>query len=362
MKYMGSLVCVGLLLSVSPMIYAAAPSEIHNSETIASQLVSQDSVRAPHMVTGSAIVGLLKEMVDFELDGSSVVFHRKTGKLFVKNTPKNQESVQNVLKQIRDYKPQQVMIEARIVEVTSFEGMDIGVDWTNFARSKDNGKHALTGSSDLSSGNWGDTSLNPLNQLNLAYGYLSGTDTLDITLRALEQDGRVNTLSAPKVICFNNQRSNIKIEESTDYVSKITTTTVYTNDNPNVESSAEVETAVEGIVLDVTPTIDSESENIMLDLHPTVVELVSLESVDLGASGTIRVPKYVRRTADTTVSVKDGGTVVLGGMMKRTKSKEIRRIPVLGHIPLIKRLFSAETEFEQKFNLMIFITAKIIES
>jgi general secretion pathway protein D len=112
--------------------------------------------------------------------------------------------------------------------------------------------------------------------------------------------------------------------------------------------------------MDVTPTIDANGENITLDLHPTVVELVSLESVDLGASGTIRVPKYVRRSADTTVSVVDGGTVVLGGLMKRTKSKEVRKVPFLGDIPLIKNLFRSETTYEKKSNLIIFITAKIL--
>lgn len=351
-------VWLGLAQSVA---WAAAPAEVRSSETISSQLVSKDGVNSPYMVTGESIVGLLKEMVDFDSEGSGIVFHRKTGKLFVKNTPQNHEVIKDILAKVRSYKPQQVLIEARIIEVNSFEGFDIGVDWTNLQRQRNNGKHTFGGSIDLPSGNWGDNSLNPLNELNLSYGLLSGQNSLNVTLTALEQDGKVNTLSSPKIICFNNQRANIKIEESTDYVSKITTTTIFTNDNPNVESSADVETAVEGIVLDVTPTIDTDGDSITLDLHPTVVELVSLESVDLGSSGTIRVPKYVRRSADTTVSVRDGGTVVLGGLMKRTKSNEVRKVPLLGDVPLIKNLFRSETTFEQKSNLIIFITAKIVD-
>lgn len=342
-------------------LFATAPAEIRSSKTIASQLVSKDGVASPYMVTGESIVGLLKEMVDFDIEGVGIVFHRKTGKLFVKNTPQNQEVVQDIISKVREYKPKQVLIEARIIEVNSFEGFDIGVDWTNLKRKNSNGKHTFSGNIDLPSGNWGDVALNSLNQLNLSYGLLSGQNSLNVTLKALEEDGKVNTLSSPKIICFNNQRANIKIEESTDYVAKITTTTIFTNDNPNVESSADIETAVEGIVLDVTPTISTDEKSITLDLHPTVVELVSLESVDLGDSGTIRLPKYVRRSADTTVSIKDGGTVVLGGLVKRTKLNEVSKVPLLGDMPLLKNFFRTETTFEQKSNLIIFITAKIID-
>lgn len=73
------------------------------------------------------------------------------------------------------------------------------------------------------------------------------------------------------------------------------------------------------------------------------------------------MPKYVRRSADTTVSIKDGGTVVLGGLVKRTKLNEVSKVPLLGDMPLIKNFFRTETTFEQKSNLIIFITAKIID-
>ena len=360
MKYWICCFVACIYVLTSSLLYAAAPAEIQSSDTIAKQLVSKNNVNAPYMVTGEAIVGLLKELVDFDIDEASIVFHRKTGKLFVKNTPNNQEEVKTILQMVRSYKPQQVLIEARIIEVTSFEGFDLGVDWKNVQKQNKNKKNTFAGSLDFTSGNWGNTPLNPLNEMNLSYAYLNGNNKLNVALTALEQEGKVNTLSSPKIICFNNQRANIRIETATDYVAKITTTTVFTNDNPNVESSADIETAVEGIVMDVTPTIDANGENITLDLHPTVVELVSLESVDLGASGTIRVPKYVRRSADTTVSVVDGGTVVLGGLMKRTKSKEVRKVPFLGDIPLIKNLFRSETTYEKKSNLIIFITAKIL--
>lgn len=338
---------------------AVAPKEISNNDTISTQLVNPEGLQSPYMVTGASVVGLIKDLADFDIEGTSVVFHRRTGKLFVKQTPQNHKLIEDVLAQIRNHQSQQIMIEARIVEVVSFEGRDIGVDWTNLNKSSNNGENTLSGSIDLPSGDWGPETLNPLNSLNLSYGMLKGSTTLDVTLSALEKDGKVKNLSSPKIICFNNQRANIKIETATDYVARIDTTTVFTNDNPNVNVSTDVETAVEGIVLDVTPSINTDGEQITLDLHPTVVELVSLDEVSLGNNGSIRVPKYVRRTADTTVKMKDGGTVVIGGLLKRTKSTDVRKVPLLGDIPLIKNLFRAETTYDQKSNLLIFITAKI---
>ena len=356
------MISVIVLLMIASMLKAAAPADVSSSETITSQLIGKDNVSSPYMVTGESMVGLLKELVDFDPEGSSIVFHRRTGKLFVKTTPKNHEVIQFVLKKIRNHKPKQILIESRIIEVNSFEGFDIGFDWNQLARGQDDDSHQLALKNQNSSGSWGEKTLSVLNELNLTYKLMTGRSAIDIKLAALEQDGKVNTLSSPKIICFNNQRANIRIEESRDYVSKITTTTVLNNNTSNTESTADVETAVEGIVLDVTPTINTDNETITLDLHPTVVELVSLETVDIGKSGDkISIPTYVRRSADTTVKVKDGGTVVLGGLMKRTQSDEVKKVPLLGDIPFIKHLFRKETTFEQKSNLIIFITAKIID-
>ena len=94
-----------------PFVYAKAPAEIKSSDTIASQLIGKEDLGAPYMVTGASLVGLLKELVDFEIDGSNIVYHRKTGKLFVKNTPKNQALIKEILQQVRTYEARQVMNE-----------------------------------------------------------------------------------------------------------------------------------------------------------------------------------------------------------------------------------------------------------
>ena len=112
-------------------------------------------------------------------------------------------------------------------------------------------------------------------------------------------------------------------------------------------------------MLDVSPSINSDNKSLMIDLHPAVIELVSLTDVTLKNGDSLKVPKYIKRTADTTVYLEDGGTIVIGGLMKSNDKKDIRKVPILGEIPLIKNLFRAETKYEQKSSLMIFITAKI---
>ena len=359
MKKLG--VILGCLLGTS-WLYAEAPAEIYNSQTVTSQLVTDQSSAAPYMVTGESLVGLVKELVDFEGEGTSIAFHRKTGKLFVKQTPQGQKVVQSVLQQIRDYEPLQVMIEARIIEIDFFEGKDLGSAWDTFNKAFDSGEHTLSGAIPLADGSWGDVLLNPANELDLKYGFLRGSTKVDISIKALEQVGNVNTLSAPKIICFNNQRSNIKIETRTDYLARLDTTTVVSGNTSNTNQSADIETAVEGIVLDVTPTISRDGDKITLDLHPEVVELVKFDTVTLNNTGgqqVIKTPQYVKRTADTTVTVLDGGTIVIGGLMRRKEESNVRKVPFLGDIPFMKHLFSRETVYEQRSSLLIFITAKI---
>jgi MSHA type pilus biogenesis protein MshL len=353
---------IGICFLFTTNVYSEAPKEIQSSGSISSQVISKESVTSPYMITGESLVGLLKEMVDFDIEDTSIAYHRKTGKLFVKNTPKNQALVQKVLAQLRTYEARQVMIEARIIEVFSFDGFDLGVDWSNINLDKNNSMHNVAGDISLPSSGWGNTSLNPLDNLNLTYGYVSGLQAFDFRLTALERDNKINTLSSPKIVCFNNQRANIKIETATDYVSRIDVDTIYagtSGSTPSVHTSVDVETAVEGILLDVTPTINTDNTSITLELHPTVIELVSLTSVDLNNGESISVPKYVRRSADTTVSLKDGGTIVIGGLMKRTEKTDVRKVPILGDIPLIGNFFRAETKYEEKSSLLIFITAKI---
>ncbi len=359
MKHLKIILSILLILNMAVMGYAKAPAEIGTSGAISNQLVDKEGAASPNVITGESLVGLIKQLVDFEDKNTNIVFHRKTGKLFVKNTPKNQKIISDILAKLRNYDARQIMIEARIVEVSSFEGFDIGIDWTNISKPDGSGRNTYSGSLDFASGSWGDTTLAAANQLNVAYGYLNGSTTLDVTLRALEQNGKINTLSNPQLMCFNNQRANIKIETTEDYVSKVTTDTVYSGDNVDVHTNTEVDTATEGIVLDVTPSINSDNKYISLELHPTVIELVSLSEISLAGGDTIKVPKYVKRSADTTVNVEDGGTVVIGGLMKRTDRTDVRKVPILGDMPFIKNLFRAETKYEDKSNLLIFITAEI---
>ncbi len=361
MKKISLIITLAIIMCFGSAIsYAQAPSELESSDVVAKQLIDTEGVGSPYVALGEAVVGLVKQMVDLEEDsGSSIVFHRATGKLFVKTTPKNHDMIRDVLKNLRDYMPRQLMIEARIIEVGSFEGVDIGIDWDSFQKRTSDAKHTMSGSMDFGAEGWGTTTLNPLSELNLTYGYLNGFTQINATLRALEQENKINTLSSPRIFCLNNQRANFKIEETTDYVSKVETNTVYSGDNVDVHTNTDVDTAVEGIVLDVIPSINTDNETITLQLHPTVVDLVSLTEVTLSSNETIKVPKYVKRTANTTVCVDDGGTVVIGGLMKRTDKTDVRKIPILGDIPIIKNLFRAETKYEDKSNLMIFITAKI---
>lgn len=352
--------CFWVFLEASSLLWAQSLSSSHNTVE-QKQMISGDDVQAPYMVAGESLVGLLKNTVDFDLDGSRIVFHRGTGQLFVRQTARNHDVIEEILEDLRSYQPLQVMIEARIIEVDMFEGEDFGTTFDQLSLSLGQGAQ-LQGSSKLPTGQWGNQALLSSEELNLSFLSTGSDFSINATLKALEQRGMLQTLSSPKIICFNNQRANIRIETSTDYIASIDSTTISSTATTNVQLSTDIQTAVEGIVLDVTPSIQLDDHTIVLEIHPEVVELVSLDQIELRDGSQISTPKYVRRTADTTVTLVDGGTVVIGGLMRRTQEKARSQVPVLGEIPILGHFFSRDTTYDKKSNLLIFITAKVWEA
>ncbi|GAH10358.1 unnamed protein product, partial [marine sediment metagenome] len=167
-----------------------------------------------------------------------------------------------------------------------------------------------------------------------------------IVLRALEQENKSKYLAKPKIMVVNNETAEIKIAGKTAIGE---TTTLATADTPGTTSAERTET---GITLKVTPTINKDGY-ITMTLEPTV----SRTRVS-GISGYLDTRD---RTAKTTVMMKDGQTVAIGGLLKSDVTDNDRAVPGLSKIPLLGNLFKSKDFQDVETELIIFVTCHIVK-
>ncbi len=295
----------------------------------------------------------------------------RTKTLVVSDISKRLDEIAVLVEEI-DIKPMQILISARIMEVSTDLLEDIGFEWgtgANGASSasftefdKSNNKQALARMHTVTPSVFnpleGDLLTPETAGLKLALKKITGNN-FEAVLNALTEDARTNTLSAPKILTLNNQEAAILV--GTKY--PIIETEVSTETSQITGGSLDYYQDI-GIQLNVVPQISGEnSEFISMIIHPAVT--AQSGSVEVKASATdtpiITYPIITSREAETQVMVADGETIVIGGLIKDVKANEEIGVPILKDIPLIGWLFKRTTEDIEKIDLLIFLTAKIVE-
>jgi type IV pilus assembly protein PilQ len=180
----------------------------------------------------------------------------------------------------------------------------------------------------------------------LTLGRITNNYYLSATLTAAAAQGKVKVLSDPKIATLNNQPANINVTTQYPYVtSNVASTGVATQS---------VSYVVVGIKLTVTPTINADGR-ITLDINPDI----SQPSATAAASAT-GAPGIDARAAKTTVLVRDGETIVIGGLISDSMSNQIAKIPILGDIPILGWLFRKKAMVRTRSELLIFVTPKVL--
>jgi general secretion pathway protein D len=168
-------------------------------------------------------------------------------------------------------------------------------------------------------------------------------------------------LAAPSITVFNNQRANITIEKNQFYISRIDSS--FSNEGSDdliVAQDPDVDIARSGTILDVTPTIHDDG-TITLELHPHYVRVDLSNTQDIeNASGitsnSVTLPVYVSQEINTTVTIDNGGVIVLGGLIAEKENNLYDKVPILGDIPLIgKALFQNNQAKNVKTHLLMFV-------
>ncbi|MDX8387473.1 MAG: hypothetical protein R8M46_02920 [Ghiorsea sp.] len=280
-------------------------------------------------------------------DDGRIVINRLSGTIQVTDNHKHVLEVESYIHNIQSALHRQVEIVARIVEVTMSDDKNLGVDWTRLASSGlINSNVALnTALATASTGTLSSVTATLTGQNNTA------TDQVSTVINALKEQGNVRMISQPRLMMLNNQSSLIKVGTDQPFFSQ-TTTPGTGGSAATVTESVRVVTV--GLVLAVTTQISADGW-VMLDASPIITRLVGTATSPGGSTAPILDIKQ----ASTLVRLRDGETVVIGGLIQDETTENERKVPFLGDIPLLGGLFTGSFKHKKRSELVIFLTPKI---
>ncbi len=308
----------------------------------------------------------------------------KSKVLIITDTPASLDRIRSVIIPTIDKKPKQVLIETRIMEVKKDRLKDIGVDWgtgtdgvtatTPTDVRLGGGSGTLAGRNLGGGGTFTPNAFNPLEGTTNfpgTYPYKAGAEfifkkiagvKLEVILHALEEDANTNTLSAPRILTLDNQEASILVGYHTPILTSTVTAGTASGEGATVTQTLDYYQEI-GIRLNVVPQV-SEEGYINMIIHPSVTSSTSNVTATSTASGETTSTSYPIidvREAQTQVMLKNNETIVIGGLLKDVKTKERIGVPFLMDIPWLGKFFTRETTSVAKVDLLIFITARIIE-
>ncbi|MBI4430154.1 MAG: hypothetical protein HY587_00385 [Candidatus Omnitrophica bacterium] len=384
----GARLLVGLLFLHPLVLNAAPPEELATPESIGTQVIVDSETQATPFFTGEALVALVKKMIPFDVEGSSVLFNRSSGQLFVRNTPSQLEAVDRIINELRAAGKKQVDIEARILTVSSKDFLGLGQNFFGFdiTRRHRDVAFGTTNEAKTTTSTTALTGIQTSFNTGVSFPTVADADSvrggqfsffgtsnrinIEAAIDALESIGEVNTLAAPRLTVFNNQRANIKVEDARNYLSTINYELIgergVTLFVAIVSAEAVVEIARSGTILDVTPTINADG-TITLELHPTFVraDLSNTQTFTNRFSGadfnnSVTLPVFEKQAMDTTLTVPNGGVAVLGGLITETENLKLRKTPILSDLPFVGRWFFQNEQNEHiRSYLIMFVRATV---
>ncbi|MDA0990252.1 MAG: hypothetical protein O3A51_05820, partial [Verrucomicrobia bacterium] len=284
--------------------------------------------------------------------------------LLVDATPGDFEVVRKLVEQL-DRVPEQVHIEVLIAELSVGENIDFGVSMAAVDLPGTPGDSVLQGSSTLSddTGALLDIVQRGIFPGGLSVGVAHGS-RLDaegnvvvgypglINLNAIKHDTRFDIRSNPSLMAQNNKEAFVSIVNEIP----ILTSTIEGGSGTSRDVIQNIERVDVGIKLKLTPHIIPGGE-VQMDLNPSIEAVI-----DSGPEGTPFAPTIAKREVSTTVTVRDGEVIVIAGLTREDRTESVRKIPVLGSLPLVGWLFRRTVEGHEKTNLLIFVTPTIIQN
>ncbi|MHC4069753.1 MAG: secretin and TonB N-terminal domain-containing protein [Planctomycetota bacterium] len=300
-------------------------------------------------ITYADVKEVEKALKNFISQRGSISSNPGTSHIIISDTEDNIKAIDTFIDEV-DRPTLQVLVEARIYDITSREKLDLGVQWS---AGRNTTYDATTleptgGRIDpfITSGFEGATAKTTSATGFLRLGWLNDSIDIDAVLSAEQENIDARLLANPRILVLDNEKAFFNIVTEHPYVER-------TISGDQITETVRFKNV--GVSLEVTPHITRGG---MVRLHIMPEFNVFVERVALGTSN---VPVVDTRKADTIALVKDGQTVVLGGMRKKEVSNQINKVPLLGDLPLIGGLFRFKGEDTAVTELVVFITPRVIE-
>ncbi len=314
------------------LVYHLKNAKAADIEATLSRYFSGEAERL-RATLGPEVAGSVLRRLEQEV---TVVGDEKSNMLVVSASPRYIETVSAIIDEL-DASPPQVMIQVLLAEVTLDSSREWGLDISGGPIGGDNYMFGA-----LSAGATVATALGVPNLM---------VESADFSLlvRALEAQGKLEVLSRPQVTVKNNERARIQVGEDVAIVNNI----------DRFESGltrASVERRDVGIILEVTPTINPNGY-VQIDIQPEI-STVSARTTQI--SDDFESPIITTRQVDTTVTIRDGQTIVIGGLIQTQMEERRTKIPVLGDLPFVGNLFRSTKAAKIKTELLVILTPRII--
>lgn len=336
-----------------------------NTDSSRNTSSSQEAINSTQVNTSSEadFWGQLKvtlEMMVADNDSARIVVDAQAGMVIVRAMPETLENIEIFLDRAELSVGKQVLIEAKILEVSLSEGFQTGIQWNTFGAGRD-----------ASVGDTSKTLVGSINSIPLANAdEIGGVFNINFdyenfsgVIELLETQGDVKVLSSPRIATVNNQKAVIKVGTDEYFVTELKSSTTTSSGSTTSFPEIIFTPFFSGIALDVTPQI-GEGGEVILHVHPTITEVSEKnKSVEL-TTGSLTVPlafSTVRET-DSIIKAKSGQVVVIGGLMQNKKTNTESGIPYLRDLPYIGPLFGQTRESIVQSELVILIQPRVVDS
>ncbi len=265
-----------------------------------------------------------------------------TNTLLVLTSSKNYEKIEPILKDL-DKPIGQVLIKVLFAELTHSDSVDLGTEFSMMNLNKG-------GSVESTQVFGAPATLSYQGAITSATGLAVRTieGDIDFTIRALQETGKLNVLSRPYILASNNQTATITVGEEVPIPTG--TTEVAGQSQTTIEYRDDI-----GIVLNVTPSINPEGL-----VNMTVNPQITTRSADsVAITEDLNAEAFSTRSAETKVAVRDGQTIVIGGLIEDQLTETVKKVPLLGDIPILDWVFKRTTTEKNKTELLIFLTPHV---
>ncbi len=274
----------------------------------------------------------------------SMRIDERTNKIAITDYPEKLEEISKVIAAF-DEKTQQVLIDAQIIQIQPKDEFKMGVDWNYWIEKNVRIMESLPSTNGMNILKLG-MAAKGVADLNKQGEYKSIID-------ALRTIGNTQILSSPRIVAMNNQEAKILIGTKKSYG----ISTISQGGSGNTVTAIDIKEVESGIKLYVTPTINRDGF-VTMKIRPEISE-TKIENIKVSGQETA-APTTTTSESETTVMIKDGVTIIIGGLKKENRTKQVDKIPLLGDIPLLGYLFRRTSDSMTTDELVILITPHIL--